>query len=147
MKQVLSFLKDFRPVNGHDGAINNLEFDDLTDLPTQEGVYIITSDTTKFTYPKGMSKVIYIGKASSIRRRLKEHQSNLRIVKADTTNKYWDLNRYNYMKYHGAQVLYYLCLGNQDSKDLESDILFKFYDKYGAMPVGNGARSFHKELK
>lgn len=147
MKQFLSFLKDFRPVNGYDGEIDDLELENLSDLPTKEGVYIITSDTTKFTYPKGASKVIYIGKANSIRRRLKEHQYNLQVVKADNTNKYWDLNRYNYMKYHGAKAIYYLCLGNQDPKDLESDILLKFYDKYGAMPVGNGARSFHKELK
>ena len=146
MKQFLSFLKDFRPRKGYDGKVSDLLDADLRDIPPQEGVYIITSDTTKFIYPKGTSRVIYIGKADSIRRRLKEHQHHLRLA-YDTPEMEddWRFDRYNYMKYHGAQVVYYLSLGNQESKNLESDILLRFYDKFGAMPVGNGARSFHKE--
>ena len=50
------------------------------------------------------------------------------------------------MKYHGAKVYYYLCQGKQASKNLESDILGMFYDRFGAMPVGNGARSFQCEI-
>lgn len=53
----------------------------------------------------------------------------------------------NYMKYHGAKVYYYLCKGNQESKNLESQMISSFYDKFGAMPVGNGARSFQCETK
>ena len=93
-----------------------------------------------------MSKVIYIGKANSIRRRLKEHQVNLRNAVNDLQDEWWRFDRYNYMKYHGAKVYYYLCQGKQASKNLESDILGMFYDRFGAMPVGNGARSFQCEI-
>ena len=33
----------------------------------------------------------------------------------------------------------------QDANNLESQILWKFYEKYRSLPVGNGARSFEKE--
>ena len=74
MKRDLLFIKDFRPIHGCDGETANLVDDDLSGIPAKDGVYIIASPQTKFVYPKGMSKVIYIGKANSIRRRLKEHQ-------------------------------------------------------------------------
>ena len=77
MKRELMFIKDFRPVYGYDKQIDNLEDDDLTDLPSKPGVYIIVSFKTKFIYPIGQSKVIYIGKTDNIQRRLKEHQRNL----------------------------------------------------------------------
>ena len=41
MKRELMFIKDFRPVYGYDKQIDNLEDDDLTDLPSKPGVYII----------------------------------------------------------------------------------------------------------
>lgn len=136
------FIKEFRRIHGCDGEIANLEGDDLSEISIKGGVYIIASSKTKFVYPKGMSKVIYLGKANCIRRRLKEHQANLREAINDLLDEWWRFDRYNYMKYHGAKVYYYLCQGKQESKDLESDILGRFYDKFGAMPVGNGARSF-----
>lgn len=146
MKRDLWFIKDFRPIHGYDGEIANLVDDDLSEIPVKDGVYIIASPQTKFVYPKGMSKVIYIGKANKIRRRLKEHQVNLRNAVNDLQDEWWRFDRYNYMKYHGAKVYYYLCQGKQASKNLESDILGMFYDRFGAMPVGNGARSFQCEI-
>ena len=146
MKRDLLFIKDFRPIHGCNGEIANLVDDDLSEISTKGGVYIIASTQTNFVYPKGMSKVIYIGKANSIRRRLKEHQVNLRNAINDLQDKWWRFDRYNYMKYHGAKVYYYLCQGKQASKNLESYILGMFYDKFGSMPVGNGARSFQCEI-
>lgn len=145
MKRDLLFIKDFRPKQGCDGEIANLEDDDLSEISAKGG-YIIASPQTTFVYPKGNSRVIYIGEANSIRRRLKEHQTNLRNAKNDLQDECWGYDRYNYMKYHGAKVYYYLCQGKQVSKNLESDILGMFYDKFGAMPVGNGARSFRCEI-
>lgn len=142
MKRDLRFIKDFRPVQGHDGEIRNLADEDLTDVSTASGVYIIVSPQTRFVYPKGESRIIYIGKANSMRRRLKEHQANLRNAMADRDDERWRFDRYNYMKYHGAKVYYYLCKGHQETKNLESKMIRLFYDRYGAMPVGNGARSF-----
>lgn len=144
MKRDLLFIKDFRPIHGCDGEIANLVDDDLSEIPAKGGVYIIPQ--TKFVYPKGMSKVIYIGKANSIRRKLKEHQVNLRNTINDIQDKWWRFDRYNYMKYHGSKVYYYLCQSKQASKDLESYIWGIFYDKFGTMPVGNGAISFQCEI-
>lgn len=62
MKRELMFIKDFRPVYGYDKQIDNLEEDDLYDIPSKPSVYIIVSFKTKFIYPMGQSKVIYIGK-------------------------------------------------------------------------------------
>ncbi len=140
----LLFIKEFRPIRGCDGEVYNLKDDDLSELPARDGVYIIASPQTTFVYPKGVSKILYIGKANSIRRRLKEHQKHLRDVCDDKSAEQWFFDRYNYMKYHGARVYYYLCRGNQESKDLESWIIWSFYNKFGSMPVGNGARSFSK---
>lgn len=83
MKRDLWFIKDFRPVQGYDGEIRDLADEDLTDVSTANGVYIIVSHQTRFVYPKGESRIIYIGKANSMRRRLKEHQANLRNAMAD----------------------------------------------------------------
>ncbi len=146
MKKDLLFIKAFRPIQGIDGEIQNLEEADLSDVSTKDGVYIIASPKTKFVYPKGESTVIYIGKANAIRRRLKEHQKNLRSTINDIYDEWWRFDRYNYMKYHGAKVYYYLCRGKQESKNLESRLIGMFYDKFGSMPVGNGARSFECDL-
>ena len=40
------FIKDFRPVYGYDKQIDNLEEDDLYDIPSKPGVYIIVSFKT-----------------------------------------------------------------------------------------------------
>lgn len=73
MKRDLVFIKDFRPVCGCNKPIDNLEENDLSELPSKPGVYIIVAFKTKFIYPIGQSKVIYIGKTDNIQRRLKEH--------------------------------------------------------------------------
>lgn len=65
------FIKDFRPVYGYDKQIDNLEEDDLYDIPSKPSVYIIVSFKTKFIYPMGQSKVIYIGKRTIYREGLK----------------------------------------------------------------------------
>jgi hypothetical protein len=86
MRRYLSFLKvsdysfPFREIRGHDDELylNDSEIESVT---TGAGVYIIVSeDKTKFVYPKGISPVIYIGKADNLRRRLKEHLSHLNDV-------------------------------------------------------------------
>ena len=54
-------------------------------------------------------------------------------------------SKYQYMYYNGSHVDVYKCRGNQDSKNLESLFLNQFYQKYRALPVGNGARSYEKD--
>lgn len=156
MRRDLGFLKvsdysqPFRLTRGHDDELN-LTKEEINEVTTGPGVYIIVStDNTKFVYPKGTSTVIYIGEAKNLRRRLSEHLKNLNNVQDEFVymKGHWHqpCSRYQYMKYYGAYVYTFRCLkSTQDAKDLESKILWKFYERYRSLPVGNGARSFKKE--
>ena len=156
MRRDLGFLKvsdysqPFRSKRCHDDELN-LSKDEINNVTTGSGVYIIVSaDKTKFVYPKGNSPVIYIGKADNLRRRLSEHLKNLNNIQDEETymRGHWHqpCSRYQYMKYYGAYVYTFHRLKNsQDPKNLESQILWKFYERYRSLPVGNGARSFRKE--
>lgn len=155
MRRELSFLKSseyspaFRKIRGHDDEIF-LDEEGVSSLPSCSGVYIIVAmDKTKFVYPNGLSSVIYIGKADNSRRRLLEHLSSLNQQKRNDED--WLINhiqahsRYQYIKFHGGKVYTFHCLkSTQDSKNLESEIIWRFYEKYRSLPVGNGARSFGK---
>lgn len=154
MKRQFPFLKDFRKIRGVDGCFNLIDDGLPLDLPDEAGVYIIeTVDKFVFSYPKGKSSVIYIGKSDHLRQRLREHRTELRNL-IETSGDYgmakdqpWVCSRYQYMYYHGknAKVYYYKCLKKQEAKELEATIMWAFYRKYRALPVGNGAKSYAKE--
>jgi hypothetical protein len=60
MHRDLSFLKAFR--SQHDGfASDLLDYEQISSIPNKPGAYIMFSHETKFIYPEGQSKVIYIG--------------------------------------------------------------------------------------
>ena len=153
MKRELCFLKSsnysapFREKQGPDREINLLDdspFDDIEDIP---GVYIISSsDGTRFIYPKGNNSVIYIGKSEHLVQRLKDHLANLKMVmeydEELLCNRQQVNQRYQYMNSFGAKVFIYYCRKTQNAKWLESYIMHRFYEKFRALPVGNGARSF-----
>ena len=153
MASELSFLQEkrysdaFRPVRGFDDCLDLCE-DEVDGVPARRGVYIlVAANRTKFIYPKGKSPVIYIGQASNLRRRLREHLKNWKTVVRDEEKDLRDhvehCPRYWYIeKCKGARVYTFYCLKGQRAKDLESEIIWHFYEKYHALPVGNGARSF-----
>ena len=147
------FLKDFRQRQGAAGGfLLDAEEGIPSELGGHAGVYVIeATDDFKFPYPKGNSKVIYIGKADDLRARLKQHRHRLNQL-IDTDGKYgladdepWVSSKYQYMYYHGARVFFYKCLGKQEAKELEARVMWSFYKKYRALPVGNGAKSYSKE--
>ena len=147
-----SFLNQFRRIQGASGGFLLNEDDMPDETRDRSGVYIIeTTDGFKFPYPKGNSKIIYIGKADNLRSRLMQHR--LRLQWLDESNgeygmaddEPWVSSKYQYMYYHGAKVYYYKCLGKQEAKGLESRVMWAFYSKYRALPVGNGAKSYSKE--
>ena len=152
MAKTFPFLKDFRNGIAAEGPYNLLNLDDLNKVTESPGVYIIEAqDKFKFPYPKGSSSILYIGMStSSLRQRLKRHR--LHLMELENTNgehgmadnEEWVSQRYQYMYYHGAKVYYYSRKGKQDAKDLEAEILWQFYSKYRALPVGNGAKSYAK---
>lgn len=147
------FLKDFR-VNR--GAAGGFLLNDETGIPSEtngcSGEYIIeATDSFKFPYPKGNSKVLYIGKADNLYSRLLGHRTRVNQL-VNTNGNYgmdddepWVSSKYQYMYYHGARVYYYKCLGKQEAKELEARVMWAFYQKYRALPVGNGAKSYSKE--
>ena len=154
MRRELCFLRlsnyssPFREKQGPDAEIDLLEDNPLESIEDIPGVYIIaSSDGTRFVYPKGTNAVIYIGKSENLAQRLRTHLSHLREVMyndEDLLRKRIQVyQRYQYMNAFGAKVFIYYCRRSQDAKWLESYIMHRFYEKYRALPVGNGARSFY----
>ena len=156
-RYIKSFLPDFRPLRGTDASFDLRDFLDKDfDCPISRddiGVYLISStDGTQYTYPNGKkSPIIYIGKSDDLLRRLKDEHFT-KGLKRLLNNQDWGIeknyqlaSKYQYMYYNGSHVDVFKCRGKQESKEIESMFLNQFYQKYRALPVGNGARSYGKE--
>lgn len=113
-------------------------------IPANRGIYIFVAKKTKFTYPWGESPVIYIGTSNNLRRRISRHYAKTLEAK-ETGNTRWNYSRYNYIVKFHADLYFMRVKGTENEKDLESKVIEDFYDRYGALPVGNGAFSFKKE--
>lgn len=138
------FLKDYREPKGVTKYFSEIErFDpELTNVP---GAYIIFSRNQKFIYPKGQSRVIYIGKSENLRSRIREHFNTYNKIKSLTKvekTEYWRYSRYFYMIEFDARLAWFTTRGTQMAKQLETDIIDYFYEKYHSLPVGNGAFSY-----
>jgi len=154
-RYIKSFLPDFRPVRGTDASFDLQDFADKDFVcPIKRGeigIYII-SGKMKYTYPNGKkSPIIYIGKSDDLLRRLKD-EHYIKGLKRLIDNPDWGIedniqlaSKYQYMYYDGSHVDVFKCRGKQESKEMESRFLNQFYQKYRALPVGNGARSYGKE--
>ncbi len=145
MKRPLhQFLKDYREPKGFTKYFSETErFEtELTNIP---GVYVIFSRKQEFVYPKGLSRIIYIGKSEKLRNRIREHFNSYRklqnLTKPERT-EYWRYSRYFYMTEFDAMAAWFTTRGKQTAKQLETDIIDYFYEKYNALPVGNGAFSY-----
>ncbi len=116
-----------------------------TALANEPGIYVIFSREQKFIYPNGQSRVIYIGKSDNIRNRMSVHFNAYKRIKSMTKAEkieYWRSYRYFYMDKFDAGIAWFTTRGTQTSKQLETKIMEFFYDKYLALPVGNGAYSY-----
>lgn len=154
LPQCLSFLKGskqshgFRENSGPDMVFDLMDIDALEEVPEVPGVYIIVAaDNTKFQYPLGKSPVMYIGMSKNLYTRLNNHAKNTKKIAAELDN-YKRMNcqcnpRYHYFREFGAKVYVFTRRGQQNSKCQESIYIGKFYEKYLALPVSNGARSFY----
>jgi excinuclease UvrABC nuclease subunit len=124
-----------------------LEIQDFSDIPTMPGAYIFASHDQKFIYPNGQSKIIYIGKAINLRRRIQTHRRviyELKRLSIEDRNSYWYYPRYQYLTKFGAKLFYFTIRGTQDEQNLENKLLEAFYDRFLSLPVGNGAISYKK---
>lgn len=153
-RYIKAFMGDFRPKKGTDACFDILDFENKDfECPLKKGdtgVYIISAtDGTKYTYPNGLrSPVLYIGKSDDLLRRLRDGHY-YKGLKRLVDNPDWGIDnnfqlcsRYQYMFYNGSHVDVFKCMGKQESKNLESLFLNRFYQKYRALPVGNAARSY-----
>jgi hypothetical protein len=126
--------------------INAFQSNDCFDsVPNESGIYIMVAKKRNFVYPKNDSPVFYIGTSKHLRSRLKTHLKLYKEAKADF-NKHssWNYSRYNYAVAFDVDIYYMRITGRENEKALESKAMEGFYDKYGALPVGNGAFSFRK---
>ena len=150
MKRFLQFLTgyiDKRIVESKVWPIINVfQSNDCFDsVPNESGIYIMVAKKRNFVYPKNDSPVFYIGTSKHLRSRLKTHLKLYKEAKADF-NKHssWNYSRYNYAVAFDVDIYYMRITGRENEKALESKAMEGFYDKYGALPVGNGAFSFRK---
>ncbi len=143
MLRDLPFLKEIRL---YDGCIENIfDYSKINSIPTHPGAYILISHGTKFIYPEGQSKVIYIGKANNLYKRVSEHFKDARGLKSipkKDRKDYTYYSRYHYMIKFGCSVIWFSRRGTQNAKNLESKLMFLFYSKYHSLPVGNASFSF-----
>ncbi|MCK5813052.1 MAG: GIY-YIG nuclease family protein [Cocleimonas sp.] len=122
-----------------DGFINLMDDEeDIDCIPNKSGAYVIgTSDGTMLTYPWGSSPVFYIGQSLDLHRRLLEHQRYIcKAIDDHEEDSWWP--RYQFGASFGADVAWYSCRGIQDPKNLEADLINKFYETYGSIPLANG---------
>lgn len=152
MRKTFPFLKGFRDNRGYDVTFLLSDEETLNELDNCPGVYVIeATDGAKFSCPVGSSSIIYVGKSDHLRSRLRKHRAQLQRLIDDKeygmrTNEPWVCSRYQFMLYHGARVYVYKCLKrSQDAKDLESLIMWSYYQKYRCLPIGNGAKSYSKD--
>lgn len=120
----------------------NIETLDLEAIPENSGCYIMISDNTDYIYPRGKSRVYYIGKAKNLRTRLKTHKRHcskrVELVKHhDFGDKYY-YPRYEYAAYHGCNVGLIITKSENIAKSMETILLIDFANYYGAKPVANG---------
>ena len=150
MKRVLQFLTGYIDKSVVESKVRTIEdafqSDDCFDsVPDEPGIYIMVAQKREFVYPKKDSPVFYIGTSKHLRSRLKTHFRRYKDAKTDF-NKHtsWNYSRYNYAVAFDADIYYMRITGRENEKALESKAMDGFYDKYGALPVGNGDFSFRK---
>lgn len=113
-------------------------------IPTTAGAYIlIAAPGTTFTYPSGESSVFYIGMASYLRARLRQHLKYAEQARSDRQNwLYWA--RYEYAAAFGGRYAWVPTWPGMGSRNLEYLLMALFAKKYHSFPVANGAGAWKK---
>ena len=108
------------------------------DPPKRPGVYMLVSREVRFHYPWGRSRIFYIGAASSIYRRLRQHRRAM--LRCERRERDFYRARYEYALAFDASYRYMFCRNRlSDGKQLEQRLIRRFANHYGAPPVANGA--------
>jgi len=113
-------------------------------VPEHSGVYILMAkDGQMFQYPNGKSTIFYIGQATNLYRRLREHKKySLEAKQNRKIGLYWP--RYEFAAKFGALFTYVLTKQGESPRGLEQKILHKFALMYRSFPIANGVGSWGK---
>ncbi len=112
------------------------------DLPEQPGVYaVLTDDGETIRYPRGRSRVIYIGCAygsGGLRKRLGDHRSGARECRAEKEDWLY-LPLYEWINSAGGIVLFSVAPGrDMTAQRMETLLLNAFKFMHYALPIANG---------
>ena len=145
-RAIKTFYKNRKNEDYH---FNDIFDADFSEIPNgKKGVYIMLAKHASFLYPnKKESSVFYIGMSLNLKRRLNTHKkwsNRLKEKNHDERIEWWYKDVYQYAASFGAELYVFTTRGKQTPKDLESEIMEYFYDKYLGKPVSNGAFSFKK---
>jgi hypothetical protein len=122
----------------HDGIISDILSDPILTIPDTAGIFLLgTADGTNLIYPWGTSPIFYIGTAKNLYERSDQYRESIQEAQKDHDN-YWGYPRYQYGAAFGASLAWFRSNGAPDLKSIESDLIYCFYDRYGAIPVANG---------
>ncbi|MBN1482192.1 hypothetical protein EH223_08040 [candidate division KSB1 bacterium] len=122
----------------HSGFIADISSDPILSIPDTGGAFVLgTADGTSLIYPWGTSPVFYIGETANLYKRFEQYRESLRAAQKDH-EKFWGYPRYQYGAAFGASLAWFLLNNHSDLKSLESDLIYCFYEMYGAIPVANG---------
>ena len=122
----------------HDGIISDILSDPILTIPDAKGVFVLgTADGTNLIYPWGTSPIFYIGIAENLYNRSGQYRDSIQAAQKDH-EKYWGYPRYQYGAAFGASLAWFRQENAPDLKSIESDLIYCFYDMYGAIPVANG---------
>ena len=121
--------------------IHDLLGEHIPDIPPAQGVYILMSEGTQFTYPAGGCSVFYIGMAANLNVRLRDHRKfslQLRSGAVEAGRRYYP--RYEWATNHGAMATWSTRPRSNSiltPKKLESSLLREFGLAFRAPPLAN----------
>lgn len=110
-------------------------------IPELPGAYVMLSEDIEYRYPRGESRVFYIGCAADLRRRIWNEHRKYIIEARDNPQYDYYLRLYEYAASKGCKITWMKCRSTQSEKPekrLEKKLLIDFAKYYGAIPVANG---------
>ena len=121
-----------------DGLISEIVNNHISSLPDKAGVFILgTADGTNLIYPWGTSPIFYIGGTNNLYKWLKQFRESIQLAQQKPED-FWGYPRYQYSTAFGASVGWFSHGDYDDAKSFESEMIYSFYDFYGAIPIANG---------
>ena len=123
----------------------DIETLDREDFPNAPGVYILLSDGIQYPYPRRGSHVFYIGSSDKLRTRLALHRKYY-LEARDHSRWIYYAPRYEYAARHGCGVCWMKCSDVEYPKGLENNLLFRFAELHGTVPVANAQGAWERKI-